>query len=143
MKTLITGSTGFLGSALVERLLAHGERDLRCFVRAGSKLERLLEVIDIVKAGRVFLPRYAEWLSAFLEEMEQFPGGFSDDNVDTMTQFLAWAMRNLPPARPAPRGIGVAVNRHGRLTPLPQVSPFGRAPGTPYATVWSPRRTRW
>lgn len=36
MKVLVTGSTGFLGGALVERLLARGEKDLRCFVRSGS-----------------------------------------------------------------------------------------------------------
>jgi 2-alkyl-3-oxoalkanoate reductase len=41
VKVLVTGSSGFLGGALVERLLAHGEKDLRCFVRAGSKLARL------------------------------------------------------------------------------------------------------
>lgn len=41
MKVLVTGSSGFLGGALVERLLAHGETDLRCFVRAGSKQGRL------------------------------------------------------------------------------------------------------
>lgn len=41
MKALVTGSTGFLGTSLVERLLAHGEKDLRCFVRAGSKLAGL------------------------------------------------------------------------------------------------------
>ncbi|MFS8067276.1 MAG: SDR family oxidoreductase, partial [Byssovorax sp.] len=37
MKVLITGATGFLGGALLERLLARGERDIRCFLRAGSK----------------------------------------------------------------------------------------------------------
>src|SRR4051812_1417960 len=41
MKALVTGSTGFLGTSLVERLLAHGERDLRCFVRGGSDRSRL------------------------------------------------------------------------------------------------------
>lgn len=41
MKVLVTGSTGFLGTALVERLLAHGEKDIRCFLRAGSKRSRL------------------------------------------------------------------------------------------------------
>lgn len=35
MKVLVTGSTGFLGKALVERLLARGETDVRCLVRAG------------------------------------------------------------------------------------------------------------
>jgi nucleoside-diphosphate-sugar epimerase len=36
VKVLVTGATGFLGTALVERLLARGEKDVRCFQRAGS-----------------------------------------------------------------------------------------------------------
>jgi nucleoside-diphosphate-sugar epimerase len=38
MKVLVTGATGFLGVPLVERLLARGERDVRCFVRVGNDL---------------------------------------------------------------------------------------------------------
>lgn len=41
MKVLVTGATGFLGGALVERLLARGERDLRIMVRAGSRRDRV------------------------------------------------------------------------------------------------------
>jgi nucleoside-diphosphate-sugar epimerase len=41
MKVLVTGSNGFLGAALVERLLAHGENDIRCLVRPGSSRTRL------------------------------------------------------------------------------------------------------
>lgn len=44
MKVLVTGSTGFLGSALVERLLARGEKDIRCFLRPGSNKARLEEL---------------------------------------------------------------------------------------------------
>jgi nucleoside-diphosphate-sugar epimerase len=36
MRALVTGANGFLGSVLVQRLLAHGARNLRCFVRPGS-----------------------------------------------------------------------------------------------------------
>jgi nucleoside-diphosphate-sugar epimerase len=41
MKILVTGSNGFLGSAIVERLIAHGETDIRCLVRPGSNRSRL------------------------------------------------------------------------------------------------------
>ncbi len=41
MKVLVTGASGFLGTALVERLLARGEKDIRCFLRAGSDRRRL------------------------------------------------------------------------------------------------------
>lgn len=44
MKVLVTGSTGFLGGALVERLLARGEKDIRCLVRSGSDRSRLVEL---------------------------------------------------------------------------------------------------
>jgi len=41
-KVLVTGATGFLGGSLVERLLAHGEHNLRVTVRPGSRRERVL-----------------------------------------------------------------------------------------------------
>ncbi|AUX20425.1 epimerase [Sorangium cellulosum] len=44
MKVLVTGSNGFLGSALVDRLLAHGETDVRCLVRPASNRARLEEI---------------------------------------------------------------------------------------------------
>lgn len=44
MKILVTGAGGFLGKAIVERLLAHGQTDVRCMLRDTSKA-RGLEVI--------------------------------------------------------------------------------------------------
>lgn len=43
---LITGSNGFIGSRVVERLLTMGFNRLRCFVRPSSKLSRLEQVIE-------------------------------------------------------------------------------------------------
>ena len=44
MKILVTGAGGFLGKAIVDRLLAHGEIDLRCMLRDTSKARGLEEV---------------------------------------------------------------------------------------------------
>jgi nucleoside-diphosphate-sugar epimerase len=46
VKVLVTGSTGFLGAALVERLLVRGEKDLRCLVRGGSDRSRLTALAE-------------------------------------------------------------------------------------------------
>ena len=43
---LITGSTGFIGSKVVERLLDRGFHRLRCFVRPSSNMSKLKQVID-------------------------------------------------------------------------------------------------
>ena len=46
MKVLVTGATGFLGTALVERLLAHGGDEIRCLIRSGSDRTRLEALRD-------------------------------------------------------------------------------------------------
>jgi 2-alkyl-3-oxoalkanoate reductase len=44
MKVLVTGSNGFLGAAVVERLILEGYSNIRCFVREGSDISRLQKV---------------------------------------------------------------------------------------------------
>lgn len=41
MKTLVTGAAGFLGMAMVQRLLAHGFTDMRCLVRRCEDIPKL------------------------------------------------------------------------------------------------------
>ena len=41
MKILVTGAAGFLGKALIERLLAHGYSDIRCNVRRRADISNL------------------------------------------------------------------------------------------------------
>jgi nucleoside-diphosphate-sugar epimerase len=46
-QVLITGAAGFIGSRVVQRLLAHGFRRLRCLVRPSSAVEK----IEVIRHG--------------------------------------------------------------------------------------------
>ena len=46
MRILVTGAGGFLGANVVERLLAHGHTDLRCFLRDSGKAARLISLSE-------------------------------------------------------------------------------------------------
>src|SRR6266581_2000747 len=50
---LVTGSNGFIGSKVVEKLLEYGFTNLRCFIRPSGHLARLQNVLDKFEAGRV------------------------------------------------------------------------------------------
>jgi nucleoside-diphosphate-sugar epimerase len=50
---LITGSNGFIGSRVVEQLLAAGFTNLRCFVRPSSNLNRLNKTIEANPGARI------------------------------------------------------------------------------------------
>ena len=47
---LVTGSNGFIGSKVVERLLEYGFTTVRCLVRPSSKLDRLKKLVHEVHA---------------------------------------------------------------------------------------------
>jgi nucleoside-diphosphate-sugar epimerase len=51
-RVLVTGSNGFIGAMVMERLLEHGFSNLRCFVRPSSKLDRLKEILGKYSAGK-------------------------------------------------------------------------------------------
>ena len=49
---LVTGSTGFIGSKVVETLLEYGYTNVRCFTRPSSRLDRLENILKRYPAGR-------------------------------------------------------------------------------------------
>lgn len=53
-----------------------------------SKVARANAVTGIVESGNVYLPRYSDFTSEFVEEHASFPNGVNDDLVDACTQFL-------------------------------------------------------
>ena len=44
-----------------------------------------------VEEGRIYLPSEANWLQAFKRELQSFPRGRNDDQVDSFSQFLNWS----------------------------------------------------
>lgn len=52
MKVLVTGATGFVGSAVVRALLRRTEHELICQVRSGSNRGRLQPLLEGARAGR-------------------------------------------------------------------------------------------
>jgi len=59
-----------------------------------SKESRAAAVSGQCEAGRVRLPKRAAWLSKFMMEIEEFPNGPYDDQVDTFTQVLRYCARS-------------------------------------------------
>ena len=49
---LVTGSSGFIGAKVVEKLLEYGFVNLRCFVRPSSRLDRLKEILGRYPEGK-------------------------------------------------------------------------------------------
>lgn len=75
-------------------LIATLRKDTRLPIRglkAIGKEIRAHIVSPIVEAGKIYLPKDAEWLVDFLNEFSEFPQGKNDDIVDSATM----AMQNL------------------------------------------------
>jgi predicted phage terminase large subunit-like protein len=59
-----------------------------------DKLVRFEAQSALIEAGHVLLPETAPWLDEFRAEILSFPYGRYDDQVDSVSQFLAWAARH-------------------------------------------------
>lgn len=79
------------GTHLIQELQRTGELfPIGCKVEA-DKVTRMAAQSVKFEAGQVLLPARAPWLDDFLAELLAFPGGRHDDQVDAVSQALAWA----------------------------------------------------
>jgi len=56
-----------------------------------SKQFRFDGVSPMIQGGRVYIPTKIGWLADFEAELLAFPNGKHDDQVDSVSQYLAWA----------------------------------------------------
>jgi predicted phage terminase large subunit-like protein len=82
-----------------------------------SKTVRLLRHIDAIRSGHVKLPQSAEWREAWIAELEQFPRGAFDDQVDAFTLAMDRLVEGPKLINPPPRALGGTLNTRGVFTP--------------------------
>lgn len=91
------------GVARVRGHVPSGSKVLRAGGDEGPPDERALEQADrlagAVEQGRVFLVR-GPWLDGLVDEMEEFPGGAHDDQVDALSLGFKVLGDRVPPANP-------------------------------------------
>jgi predicted phage terminase large subunit-like protein len=87
------------GIALYQDLCSEGMKHLlRCDVKI-DKLTRLEACTPFFTDGHVLLPKQAPWLSAFLNELIEFPVGAYDDQVDSLSQIIGYRATVLDAAK--------------------------------------------
>lgn len=78
------------GQSLIQDLRREGSLPIIPCMPRGDKVTRFAQVTPLIEAGKVALPRMAQWLPAFEAELVQFPHGAHDDQVDALSQYLNW-----------------------------------------------------
>lgn len=58
----------------------------------GPKAERFFTSVERLYSGFARFPRDAPWRDDLKKELMAFPGGRNDDQVDSISQFLNWAV---------------------------------------------------
>jgi predicted phage terminase large subunit-like protein len=77
------------GTQLIQDLRDGGVvRPIPINPEADKKTRMFLQTAKL-EAGNVFIPEHAPWLDDFRNEILQFPDGRHDDQVDSMSQYLA------------------------------------------------------
>jgi predicted phage terminase large subunit-like protein len=119
------------GMALIDDLRRSGEiATLVAFDPESDKVTRMATQSAKVEGGQVHLPASAPWLDEFRAELLQFPKGRYDDQVDSLSQFLAWIAKRggifnvyWPDLRPMPGDCPLPSGDPTEATQPPARSP--------------------
>jgi predicted phage terminase large subunit-like protein len=84
------------GQSLIQALQRETRLPILPVKPQGDKLARANGVSPLVESGRVALPESAPWLSDFLDEVSSFPAAPHDDQVDAISQCLAYLRESGP-----------------------------------------------
>jgi predicted phage terminase large subunit-like protein len=78
------------GSSLIQSLRQDKNFPIKAIRPEGDKVTRLNLLTGVIESGHVILPPEAPWIEDFLLEITRFPRAKHDDQVDSLTQALAW-----------------------------------------------------
>jgi len=84
------------GTQLIQDLQYEGTVRPIGIVPQQDKITRMYGQTAKIEAGCLWLPKEAAWLGDFQAEVLQFPRGRHDDQVDSLSQYLAWVQINRP-----------------------------------------------
>ena len=76
------------GTQLAQELRYERMWNVRSYAPKGDKVMRMMAQTLLIESGRVFIPERAPWLDAYLHELQLFPKGRYDDQVDSTSQAL-------------------------------------------------------
>ena len=82
------------GKSLWQEFRASGKLRPVMIRPVGSKEERFTGGFAEIEAGNILLPEEAPWLEAFRRELKAFPTGGHDDQVDSVSQFVEFQLKN-------------------------------------------------
>lgn len=98
-----------------QRAIQYFQNNLKLPVHAykpqGDKSYRLSLCTPLVAAGKVWLPESAPWVFDFLEELDQFPRGSHDDQVDAFTHAIIYftVLNNYGSMADMPTDLGTTI----------------------------------
>jgi predicted phage terminase large subunit-like protein len=84
------------GIQLIQDLQHEGQVRPIGIIPQQDKVTRMSGQSAKIEAGYVLLPEKAGWLDDFQVEILQFPRGRHDDQVDSLSQYLAWEQTHRP-----------------------------------------------